>query len=119
MKPYKLIIAGGRDYDDYDRAHAEVKHIADTLNQPLTIISGAAQGADTIGLQIAKAEGYETLKYPADWKAHGKAAGPIRNAEMARIADALLAFWDGESKGTANMIATMEDLGKPILVKRY
>jgi hypothetical protein len=50
----------------------------------------------------------------ADWETQGKAAGPIRNKEMAEYADALLLIWDGESRGSANMKANMLKLGKPV-----
>ena len=51
--------------------------------------------------------------------AHDKAAGPIRNRQMAEYADYLIAFWDGESRGTRNMIETMKKLGKHGVVIRY
>ena len=57
--------------------------------------------------------------HPADWDKHGKAAGPIRNAEMAEVADALIAFWDGQSRGTANMISLAKSKGLSVAVVRY
>lgn len=60
-------------------------------------------------------------EFPADWKAHGKAAGPIRNKQMAEYADALLLIWDGESKGSASMKNEMLKLNKPVyevIIKR-
>ena len=47
---------------------------------------------------------FQLTKFPADWKSYGKAAGPKRNEQMANYADTLIAFWDGESKGTKHMI---------------
>jgi len=67
-------------------------------------ISGTAAGADKFGEAVAAANGWAIERYPADWKQHGKRAGYLRNAHMATIADALIAVWDGESKGTSHMI---------------
>lgn len=57
--------------------------------------------------------------FPADWNKHGKAAGPILNAEMAEVADALIAFWDGKSRGTANMIQLAKDKGLKVAIVYY
>lgn len=71
---------------------------------PTTIVSGGASGADAHGETIAERIGVPVDRYPADWKKHGRSAGPIRNAEMAENADALIAIWDGKSRGTMSMI---------------
>ena len=57
--------------------------------------------------------------FPADWEHHGKAAGPIRNAEMAEVADALIAFWDGQSRGTKSMIDLAKRKGLQVAVVRF
>ena len=57
--------------------------------------------------------------HPADWERHGKAAGPIRNAEMADVSDALIAFWDGQSCGTKSMIELAKRKGLQVAVVRY
>ena len=103
---YRVIIAGCRDFDDYgllcescDRFLAQ-KH----QTHSIVIVSGAARGADTLGERYAHERGYDVQQFPANWKLDGKAAGFIRNRQMADVADALIAFWDGRSRGTANMI---------------
>jgi hypothetical protein len=58
-------------------------------------------------------------RFPADWDTHGRAAGVIRNKQMAEYGDMLIAFWDGESKGTKNMIDTSKKLGLLVYVHRY
>lgn len=73
-------------------------------------------GADYLGELYAEHIGVKVAKFPANWTKYGPAAGPIRNAQMAKYADALVAVWDGDSKGTANMIQEMRVLGKPIHV---
>ena len=69
--------------------------------------------------QYAKEHGYDVHYFPAEWKRYGKAAGYIRNTEMAKNADALVAFWDGASFGTKHMIATAEQLHLDVHVVRY
>ena len=103
---FKVIVAGCRDFDDYgllcescDRLLAQ-KH----QTHDIVIVSGTARGADTLGERYARERGYAVEQYPADWQREGKAAGFIRNAQMASVADALIAFWDGQSRGTAHMI---------------
>ena len=71
------------------------------------------------GEQYAKEHGYDVHYFPAEWKRYGKAAGYIRNTEMAKNADALVAFWDGASLGTKHMIATAEQLHLDVHVVMY
>lgn len=111
----KLIIAGGRDFNDAVLFASVVKRF-DLHYDEDVVVSGGARGADLYGEMFARMSGIPVARFPADWAKHGRAAGPIRNAEMAEYADALLAFWDGESRGTKNMIETMRREGKPAYV---
>ena len=121
VKEYKLIVAGGRDFVDYQRAHAVLFALAEEAGEDLeiSIVSGMARGADAVGHAIAKAENIKCYEFPADWEKHKRAAGYRRNAQMAAFADGLLAFWDGKSRGTYHMIREMEKLGKPVVIERY
>lgn len=83
------------------------------------IISGHTSGADSLGEKFATDHNLQCELYPADWKRHGKAAGPIRNAEMAKVADALIAFWDGQSHGTKSMIELAKRKGLQVAVIRF
>ena len=85
----------------------------------IVFVSGHASGADALGERYAEERGLQLETYPADWKAHGRAAGPISNAQMADVADALIAFWDGKSRGTKNMIDTATKRGLKVAVVRY
>lgn len=121
MKEFKLIVAGGRDFDRY---HAVAHEITMLANEELTdyavsIVSGMARGADRMAWQFAQRANVQYYEFPADWDTHDKAAGHIRNREMAEFADGLLAFWDGESRGTKNMIETMQRMDKPVRIIRY
>ena len=110
-----VIIAGSRDFNDYETLKSYCDHIL--INFPdVTIVSGTARGADQLGERYAEERGFKLLRFPADWSL-GRNAGHIRNRQMAENADALIAFWDGESKGTKNMIETANQLG--LLVRTY
>ena len=76
------------------------------------IVSGDARGADTLGVEYGTRHGIPVIHFPAQWDTYGKAAGFIRNEEMAEYGDFLLAFWDGKSHGTKNMIKTMKEMNK-------
>lgn len=98
----KVIIAGSRDFNDY---RVLTKAIMKSGLKIEEVVCGMARGVDLLGKHWADQRGIYVKEFPADWNAHGRRAGPIRNAEMAKYADALIAIWDGESKGTANMIS--------------
>lgn len=83
-----------------------------------SVVSGRAKGADTYGELFAATVGLPCVDMEADWDAHGRAAGHIRNRQMAKNADALIAVWDGQSDGTRNMIATARELGLKVFVFR-
>lgn len=106
----RIIIAGSRDFTDYRRAKEKLDEIVPAYSDA-EIICGGCRGADALGERYAKENGIPIVYFPADWDKHGRAAGPIRNREMAEYAgnDAhgvLVAFWDGHSRGTMNMITT-------------
>ena len=118
---YKIIIAGGRDFNDYTLLAKVCNEAIPRMagdNTPV-IISGGAAGADSLGEQYAQENGIAIERHPADWKKHGKAAGPIRNAEMAACADFLIAFWDGKSRGTQNMMMNAVKKDIPCIVVTY
>ena len=101
----KLIIAGSRGFNNYYFLKEQVTIFLATLREPFPeIISGGASGADTYGEWYAKERGLKIIRMPANWNKYGRAAGPIRNEEMAKIADACIIFWDGKSAGSRNMI---------------
>lgn len=98
----KVIIAGGRNFDNFILLKKKCDEILADYND-ITIISGTANGADKLGERYAAVKGYDLLRFPADWK-KGKSAGYLRNIEMAENADILIAFWDKASRGTGHMI---------------
>ena len=107
---YKVIIAGSRNFNDYEKlkfyCDFYLKDLVNDSNIELVIVSGHARGADSLGEKYALENNYKCEVHPADWKLHGKAAGYIRNEEMSKFSNALIAFLDSnsENKGTIHMI---------------
>lgn len=119
-QPFKLIVAGGRDFSDRDLLAHTICQVCEALKpRQLIIVSGMARGADLLAYEFAKECDEEVMEFPADWDKYGKRAGYVRNNQMAEVADGLLAFWDGQSRGTKHMIETMENLGKPVQIISY
>jgi hypothetical protein len=114
----RVIVAGSRGFTDVARLFVNLDHFH--ARWPITaIISGTASGADTLGEQWAKNRGVPVVRMPADWNTHGKSAGYKRNEQMAEVADYLLAFWDGKSRGTKHMIDIAARRGLTMTVIRY
>lgn len=114
----KVIIAGGREFNQYPLLKLKCDKILQTLDD-ITIISGTCRGADLLGERYAKEKGYPIVRYPADWDKHKKAAGYIRNEEMAKVGTHLIVFWDKRSKGTEHMINLAKDYGLEIRIIFY
>lgn len=114
----KTIIAGTRSFSDYSLLEEVMDEVHSHFNVS-EVVSGTAKGADRLGELWASERSVRLVKFPADWKKLGKAAGPIRNLEMAVYSELLVSFWDGASSGTKNMITHMESLSKPRLVVNY
>lgn len=114
----KIIIAGSRDFNDYET----LKKVCDFMlsrQDEVEIVSGTARGADQLGERYAREKGYLIKQFPADWTKDGKRAGYIRNKEMAEYADALIAFWDGKSKGTEHMINLAKKRGLKVKIHKF
>jgi hypothetical protein len=97
----KVIIAGWREFTDYELLNRTME----SCGFPVTeVVSGKARGADTLGERWANENGIPVKPFPANWDRYGDAAGSVRNEEMARYGEALVAFLAKESKGTKDMI---------------
>jgi len=108
----KLIIAGSRT-NCPDPGFIEHMRIYNGIRVS-EVVSGTAKGADRAGENWATLYNKSVKRFPANWDKFGKAAGHIRNSEMAKYGDALLLIWDGESRGSKNMKDTMLKLNKPV-----
>ncbi len=116
----RVVIAGCRDYDDYEEAKEYIDFCLSNIRKEnnIIIVSGGASGADAIGERYADENGFEVEEHPADWEKYGRSAGPRRNREMAQVADYVICFWDGESRGTKSMIECAQQYGKPLKIKK-
>jgi hypothetical protein len=121
MDEYKLIVAGGRDFDDYEALCYTLNALAtaEFPDKSISIVSGMARGADALGYMFAHKNNIKVYEFPAQWTRYGKSAGFRRNTEMGNFADALIVFWDGESKGTKHMLDYMQQLNKPVYIIKY
>ena len=97
----RVIIAGSRDVIEYQKM---IKAILESGIEVTTVVSGGARGVDRLGERYAREMSLDLEIFKANWDTHGKRAGYLRNVEMAKNADALIAIWDGKSKGTKHMI---------------
>ena len=112
MRKFKVIIAGSRDFSNYKLLKEKCDFYLQNKKN-IEVVSGKALGADFLGEIYAKNNKYSLKEFPAKWGQYGKSAGYIRNRKMAIYADVLIAFWDGQSKGTKHMI----DLAKKYKLK--
>lgn len=123
MKEKRIIVAGTRNFQDYNLLKETlISYIKSDEN--IVIVSGCANGADTLGERFAKENNIRCVTFPALWNIYGKAAGYRRNTQMAMYAthDAegvLFAFWDGESKGTEHMIDIAKEYGLEMHVVNF
>ena len=129
MRELRIIIAGSRDFNDYKLLKTSIRDILKDTSldgiSKIKIISGTARGADQLGERFAKQFKLEVIKFPADWDRFGKRAGYIRNEKMAKYSvednnyGMLVAFWDGESRGTKHMINLAKKHGLEVHVVRF
>jgi hypothetical protein len=116
----RIIIAGGRDFNDYELLKGTMDRLLRKRSaDEVEIVCGEAPGADSLGKRYAIENGMSVASFPADWDGHGRAAGPIRNGQMADYATHCVCFWDGRSKGTKNMINQAKQRNLHLKVVQY
>lgn len=108
--PFRIIIAGSRDFNNYELLKNKLDSLLANKND-IEIVSGTCNGADLLGERYGLENNYPINRFPADWDKFGKRAGPLRNEQMADNTDALVAFWDGKSRGTNDMIENAKKRG--------
>jgi hypothetical protein len=110
----KTIIAGSRDITDIEYVEQAIEESGFTITE---VFSGTARGVDLLGESWALANQIPIKRYRPDWNKYGKQAGIFRNLAMITYADALIAIWDGESRGTKHCIEAAKDKGLKVYVK--
>ena len=123
LNSYKVIVAGGRDFDNYEFLKKKLDETFESLGDldahPIEIISGMADGADILGIKYAKEHKLTMVLYPANWDKYPRMAGILRNMNMLVTATHLVAFWDGKSHGTKHMIEIATEKGIPVWIYKY
>jgi hypothetical protein len=115
----RLIVAGGRFFNDYTLMKRKLDIILSKVEEPIEIVSGKANGADTLGERYARQNGYPVKDFYAQWNTQGNRAGFLRNKDMAEYATHCVVFWDGESTGSKHMIDLSKEYNLPTRVIRY
>jgi hypothetical protein len=121
MEEFKVVIAGGRDFNDFPTlCDIMDKLLIEQIKvNKIVVISGGARGADTLGERYARLRNFSLIKMKADWNKHKKRAGFIRNREMLHIANGVVCFWDEKSTGTGDMVKITKDSSKHLRVIPY
>ncbi len=109
-KPQHIAVVGSRAFPN----ESVVETFVHALPRNAVVVSGAAKGVDTWAEEAARAAGLKTLIFHADWEGLGRRAGPLRNEEIIKHAERLVAFWDGDSRGTLNAIILAGEKGIPV-----
>lgn len=116
----RVVIAGCRDYNNYEEAKQFIDNCIANIRKQNTIIiiSGGCRGADKIGEKYAKENNFQIEQFLPNWEKFGKSAGPKRNKLIAEASDYVICFWDGKSRGTKSMIDFAKMCGKPLRIKK-
>ena len=120
----RVIISGGRTYDNYEYFCEKMDEILKPYlddDYDIAIITGYAVGVDRMGDKYAMTHGHTSHVIPALWNKYGENAGHIRNMEMGNFAkrttmNLLVAFWNGKSRGTKDMIDYAEKIMIPVKI---
>ena len=114
----RVIIAGSRDFNNYALVCATMEELMKEM-EITEVVCGCAKGADELGEIWAWSHHINVKRMPAEWDRFGRSAGMIRNHQMGEYADFLVAFWDGKSRGTQDMISYMKKIGKHGRIVKY
>lgn len=114
----KLAVVGSRDFNDYDLLKTKLDQINERVKITL-IISGGARGADSLAERWANEHKVETKIFYPDWDKYGKKAGFLRNEQIIKYCDAVVAFWDGKSKGTEHSINLAKVNNKYCIITKF
>ena len=117
----RIVVCGTRTFDNKKLLFSTLDKLTAKLDKIL-VVSGGAKGADRLGEDWALSNGFTVEIYHAEWDKLGPKAGPIRNSEMVDSCsnkDALIAFWDGESSGTKDILEKARKKGMKVRVIKY
>lgn len=112
----KMAVIGSRTIGTVDFAGSLDKLVGIINQKPTEVISGGAKGYDTLAALWAQARHIKLTDYKPDYKKNGRGAPFIRNRRMVDEADLVVAFWDGESRGTKYTIDYARKQDKTIVI---
>lgn len=113
-KSFKILVTGGRDFDDFELLNLALSSLKDVLGTNVTLAHGAARGLDTMAGKWARDNGWQVLLYPANWKLYKNAAGPVRNQQMLDEFDPDLVLSFPGGSGTLDMTKRAAKINKTI-----
>ena len=108
-----IAIVGSRDFNDYELLKAEMNKV-----EIKKIVTGGAKGADQLAENYAREHNIPVVVFKPDWKL-GRHAGVLRNRLIVENSEAVIAFWNGQSKGMLSTINHAKKLGKPVTIVTY
>jgi len=109
----KIAVIGSRGFKDSSLLE---KKLDEFKNQIIELVTGGAEGADSIAAAWAEANKLPVKVIKPEWNKYGRAAGVIRNKEIIKNCDFCMAFWDGKSKGTASSLKFCKEIKKPFVI---
>lgn len=80
------------------------------------IVSGGARGVDTSARLYAQAHGLKLTEFLPDYNRYGRRAPLVRNLDIVDYADEVVAFWDGQSRGTMHVVKRCKEINKKVTV---
>lgn len=110
----KVAIIGSRSFTDYERLEKRLSSINVVID---VIVSGGAKGADSLAVDYAKSHGIELVEFLPEYNKYGRAATIVRNRQIVDASDAVIAFWDGTSKGTKNSLDYARKKNKQVVIE--
>jgi hypothetical protein len=121
MQPYSIGVVGGREFNDWALTERVLNKAIDRISpdKDIFIVSGGARGADSLAERYADKYQLKKKIFLPDYDKYKKAAPFIRNGTIVEYSDCLIAFWDGNSRGTYDTIKKAKTKGIPVLIVRY
>lgn len=112
-----LSVSGSRCWTDY----ALIKRILDFYrehHEVELVVHGGAEGADSLCQRYADENGIPCQVVRPDYATHGRRAPLVRNGDIVESGEALIAFWDGESRGTMDAMHKALNLRRTVYLVR-
>lgn len=107
-----IAIVGSRDFPNLEM----VQKFVESLDDGTIIVTGGARGVDQAAEDAALPLGLFVQVIKPDWNRYGRGAGMIRNTQIVKASDKVVAFWDGESRGTMDTVKKARKVRKPVAI---